>query len=58
MIQAVVFDFDGLIIDTETPCYHAFNKIYQEYGVETSITDLRAVCRDFLRSVQPIYVPV
>lgn len=34
MIQAVVFDFDGLIIDTETPCYHAFNKIYQEYGVE------------------------
>ncbi|MFC5652332.1 HAD family hydrolase [Paenibacillus solisilvae] len=34
MIKAVVFDFDGLIIDTETPCYHAFNKIYREYGAE------------------------
>jgi putative hydrolase of the HAD superfamily len=34
MIKAVIFDFDGLMVDTETPCYHAFAKVYQEYGFE------------------------
>lgn len=34
MIKALVFDFDGLIIDTETPSYYAFKQVYQEYGVE------------------------
>ncbi|ASS75295.1 hypothetical protein CIG75_10045 [Tumebacillus algifaecis] len=32
MIQAVVFDFDGLIIDTETPWYEAMLAVYQEHG--------------------------
>nr|WP_280521184.1 HAD family hydrolase [Paenibacillus mangrovi] len=34
MIKAVVFDFDGLMVDTETPAYHAFCKVYREYGKE------------------------
>src|SRR5690606_2491276 len=34
MIKAVIFDFDGLILDTETPSYHAFKEIYEEYGVD------------------------
>lgn len=34
MIKALIFDFDGLIVDTETPAYHAFCKIYREYGKE------------------------
>ncbi|MCP1191502.1 HAD hydrolase-like protein, partial [Priestia flexa] len=29
MIKAVVFDFDGLIIDTELALYEAFRKILQ-----------------------------
>ncbi|OXM14723.1 HAD family hydrolase [Paenibacillus herberti] len=33
-IKAVVFDFDGLIIDTETPSYEAFDRIYREHGAE------------------------
>jgi putative hydrolase of the HAD superfamily len=32
MIKALIFDFDGLILDTETPEYDALNKVYTEYG--------------------------
>lgn len=30
MIQALIFDFDGLIIDTETPWYEAYRQVYEE----------------------------
>jgi len=34
MIKALIFDFDGLILDTETPEYLAWRNIYREYGFE------------------------
>lgn len=34
MLKALIFDFDGLILDTETPEYLAWKSIYQEYGFE------------------------
>jgi HAD superfamily hydrolase (TIGR01509 family) len=34
MLKAIIFDFDGLILDTETPEYLAWQNIYQEYGHE------------------------
>jgi HAD superfamily hydrolase (TIGR01509 family) len=34
MLKALIFDFDGLILDTETPEYLAWKDIYQEYGFE------------------------
>jgi len=34
MIKALIFDFDGLILDTETPEYLAWQNIYQEHGYE------------------------
>ncbi|GAB6989118.1 HAD family hydrolase [Paenibacillus pini] len=34
MTQAIIFDFDGLMVDTETPAYHAFCQVYAEYGQE------------------------
>lgn len=34
MIQAVVFDFDGLILDTETAHYETWRDLYAEYGHE------------------------
>jgi len=34
MLQALIFDFDGLILDTETPEYLAWKDIYQEHGFE------------------------
>jgi HAD superfamily hydrolase (TIGR01509 family) len=33
-IKALIFDFDGLILDTETPDVHAWESIYAEYGIE------------------------
>ncbi|MCL6614065.1 MAG: HAD family hydrolase [Firmicutes bacterium] len=33
MIRALIFDFDGLILETEVPCYEAWQEIYREYGV-------------------------
>jgi HAD superfamily hydrolase (TIGR01509 family) len=34
MLKAFIFDFDGLILDTETPEYLAWQNIYQEHGFE------------------------
>lgn len=31
---AVVFDFDGLILDTETPLYDAWRVTFEHHGVE------------------------
>ena len=33
-IQALIFDFDGLILDTETPDYEVWQSIYREHGFE------------------------
>ena len=32
-IKALIFDFDGLILDTETPDVQAWENIYAEYGI-------------------------
>jgi HAD superfamily hydrolase (TIGR01509 family) len=32
MIKALIFDFDGLILETEEPIYLAWQEIYQSYG--------------------------
>jgi HAD superfamily hydrolase (TIGR01509 family) len=34
MIKALIFDFDGLILDTETPEFSVWQNIYQEHGFE------------------------
>ena len=33
MIRALVFDFDGLILDTETPLIDAYGAVHAKYGV-------------------------
>ncbi|XOS94218.1 HAD hydrolase-like protein [Brevibacillus laterosporus] len=33
MIKALVFDFDGTILDTEWTLYQSFKEIYDSYGV-------------------------
>ena len=37
MIKAVIFDFDGLIVDTETPDYESYQEIFQEYGADLDL---------------------
>jgi len=34
LIRALIFDFDGLILDTEEPIYRSWQEIYEEHGVE------------------------
>lgn len=37
MIKAIIFDFDGTIIDTETAWYEAFRDAYREHDVELTV---------------------
>lgn len=41
-IEAIILDFDGLIMDTETPAYESWRSIYRKYGVELPIEDWAA----------------
>lgn len=34
LIQAVIFDFDGLILDTEAPDYLSWKETYAAFGIE------------------------
>src|SRR5215469_1061569 len=38
MIQALIFDFDGLILDTEVPDYQSWLEVYQEYGCQLPLS--------------------
>ena len=38
MIKGLVFDFDGLILDTETPVFESWQIIYQEFGVSLPLS--------------------
>lgn len=35
-VTAVVFDFDGLLVDTETPGFESWRVVYQRHGVDLS----------------------
>jgi putative hydrolase of the HAD superfamily len=37
-LKALIFDFDGLVIDTESPAYNSLCRIYGRFGVELPVT--------------------
>jgi putative hydrolase of the HAD superfamily len=39
MMKAVIFDFDGLIVDTETPWFEVYSQIYREHGTELPLQE-------------------
>jgi beta-phosphoglucomutase-like phosphatase (HAD superfamily) len=38
MIKALVFDFDGLILETEGPVYQSWSDLYASYGLRLSLS--------------------
>lgn len=43
MVKAIIFDFDGTVIDTEMVWYNAFRDAYREHGVELTV-EMYAPC--------------
>ncbi|HEX4203665.1 MAG TPA: HAD family hydrolase [Ktedonobacteraceae bacterium] len=39
MIQALIFDFDGLILETEVPAFQSWQAIYREYGCDLPLEE-------------------
>jgi HAD superfamily hydrolase (TIGR01509 family) len=37
MIRALLFDFDGLLVDTESPAYSAWADVYRQHGHELTL---------------------
>jgi HAD superfamily hydrolase (TIGR01509 family) len=42
MIRAVIFDFDGTILDTEMPIYQAWSRTYEQYGQKLTMDEYSA----------------
>lgn len=39
VIKAIIFDFDGLILDTETPIFTAWKQVYERHGCTLTLDE-------------------
>ena len=42
MLKAVIFDFDGTVLDTESPTFHSWQRLYDEHGHVLSFEEYSA----------------
>ena len=42
MIRALIFDFDGLILETEEPTYQSWAEVYQSFGFSLPFSTWKA----------------
>ncbi len=43
MLKAIIFDFDGLILDTESPLYQAWKDLFAQYGKDLPLSQWAAI---------------
>lgn len=53
-IEAIVFDFDGLILETETPIYQSWLEIFQSFGCQFSFEDWSTIIGSADNSFNPL----
>lgn len=53
-IKGLIFDFDGLILDTETPKYQVLQEMFQSYGAVLPLTEWSAALGGSLASFDPL----
>ena len=39
MIRALLFDFDGVVVDTEVATYRSWRDVYAEHGADLALED-------------------
>jgi HAD superfamily hydrolase (TIGR01509 family) len=53
-LDGILFDFDGLILDTETPVFQAWGEKFQEYGQELKIEEWAEILGKSGKVVGPV----
>ena len=55
-LQGILFDFDGLILDTETPIFQAWKEKFKEYGQELLLVEWAEILGKSTDHLGPIKV--
>lgn len=53
-IKGLIFDFDGLILDTETPDYQVWQEIYESYGASLPLDEWQATLGTSIAEFDPV----
>ncbi len=53
-LQGILIDFDGLILDTETPIFQAWQEMYRKYGEELALADWADILGKSVEEMEPL----
>lgn len=53
-LKGILFDFDGLILDTETPIFEAWQEMYRKYGEELILADWAEIIGKSVEEMEPL----